>query len=123
MSETPIDAPVGETPPAADEPAVRLPSIRLSRRSAVPIASLMAERADETVAISGTVAEKVAVLDGWLYQVQDESGQIWVLSNQSDPTVGETATVEGVVRYEAIVVDEIDAGEVYLEENAYQAER
>ena len=110
---------VGTSPPNADLPRL-LPAIRLSNRSVVTIDSLDADNTDDTVAIAGTIAARVALLEGWLYQVQDETGRVWVLSNSTKPEVGQSATVEGVVRYEAIVVDEIDAGEIYLEEKAYR---
>jgi hypothetical protein len=96
--------------------SARSPAIRLANRNVVSIGSLTAEQADETVTISGTVAQRVPLLKGWLYQVNDDSGSLWVSNERSSPEVGETATVEGVVRYEPIVVGEIDAGEVYLQE-------
>jgi hypothetical protein len=122
-------AELGEGSPTAEVPAaktdnptadgsVRLPTIRLASRATVSIASLTAERANDTVTVSGTVAQRVPLLEGWLYQVSDDSGSLWVLNDRSAPDVGENATVEGVVRYEAIVIGEIDAGEVYLQEGS-----
>ncbi|MGD1896111.1 MAG: hypothetical protein ACFB16_04070 [Phormidesmis sp.] len=103
-------------------PSVQMPALRLSSRTVVPIESLMAEGAGESVAVSGTVAQRVAILGGWLYEVQDDTGSLWVLTKRSEPTVGELATVEGVVHYEPIVVGEIDAGSVYLEEASYRGD-
>ncbi len=100
--------------------SVRLPSIRLANRSTVSIDSLTAEQTDKTVAIAGTVDQRAAVLEGWLYKVSDDSGSLWVLSDESTPEVGEAVTIEGVVRYEEIVVGEIDAGDVYLQEQSYE---
>jgi len=98
---------------------MRLPEIRLSNRAVVDINSLSVDQIDETVTIAGTVAERVPLLEGWLYQVRDDSGSLWVVGDQSAseiaPEKGEAVMVEGVVRYEAIVVGEIDAGEVYLQ--------
>lgn len=110
--------------PSADisVPHLRLPTIRLSNRSVVPIESLMADSADESVTIQGTVAQRVALLDGWLYQLRDETGSLWIVADGSEPDVGQQVTVEGTVRYEAITVEDIDAGEVYLEEQAYRRE-
>jgi hypothetical protein len=108
-----------ETPPVkelTDRPA----AAPLSNGPAVSIDSLMAEQSDETVTISGTVAKRVPILEGWLYQVSDSTGSLWVLTERSDPTVGELATVQGLVRYEAIAVGEIDASEMYLEEQSYR---
>ncbi len=125
-SEVGKDSPNAELPAAnkgaqTSNSSARLPAIRLSRAS-VSIGSLTAEQADDTVTISGTVAQRVPLLEGWLYEVSDDSGSLWVLSDKSAPAVGETATVDGVVRYEAIVVGEIDAGEVYLQEASSRQE-
>lgn len=116
------DAPSEMPDETLEMPAMRFPSIRLSRRSTVPIDSLMANREDDEVAVSGLVTQRAAILEGWLYEVRDDTGSLWVLSDRSEPTVGAIATVEGIVRYESIVVGEIDAGSVYLEEQAYEEE-
>lgn len=105
--------------PAAEAP-VRLPAIRLSSRSEVEIDSLSENQIDKTVAIRGEVVQRAALLEGWMYQVQDETGRLWVLTNRTAPDVGEIATAEGAIRYEPIVVGEVDAGEFYLEEKGYQ---
>lgn len=95
------------------------PKLRLTKQATVPISSVAASEGDKKVTISGTVAKRVAILGGWLYQVSDNSGSVWVLTTASNPTVGQVATVEGTIRYEAIAVGEIDAGDVYLKESAY----
>ncbi len=100
----------------------RLPSIRLSNRPVANIDSLMPTQADSEVAISGAVIQRAALLEGWLYQVQDDTGSLWVHTERTEPTLGELATVEGILRYESIVVGEIDASDMYLEEQSYRLE-
>ncbi len=95
------------------------PKLRLTKQTTVAIGSIAGEEGDKKVTISGTVTKRVAILGGWLYQVSDDSGSLWVLTTTSNPTVGQIATVEGTIRYEAIAVGEIDAGDVYLAESAY----
>ena len=108
---------------ASTKPAmsVRLPSI-LANRSVVEIESITAAQDDKTVAITGEITQRSAVLEGWLYEIRDDSGSLWVLNDRSKdgPEIGDTAKVQGVVRYEPIVVGEIDAGDVYLQEQSYQ---
>lgn len=107
-------------------PALPLPAMRLSRRSITAIESIVSENANETITVAGQVAQRVAILEGWLYQIQDDTGSVWVLSEDTGPatspapTVGQVATVEGVIRYEDIMVDELDASDVYLEQTAYR---
>ena len=116
---------VAETGPSASPkaeeplPTVNMPSLRLPGQSTA-IDSLGVDQAEKKVSISGNVTERVATLDGWLYRLQDSTGSLWIVTNQSDPVVGEVATVSGVIKYEAIVVDEIDAGEIYLQEQSYR---
>ncbi|MFK8182884.1 MAG: hypothetical protein AB8B99_05875 [Phormidesmis sp.] len=105
---------------AKPEMAVRLPSIRLANRAVTAIDTLAEEKVDKTVTISGQVMQRSALLDGWLYQIRDESGTVWVLSEKSTPQVDQAVMVEGVVRYAPIVVGEIDASGVYIEERAFR---
>ena len=115
-SNTPAPETSGAKADTSKPDLVRLPLIGLANRSTVPIASLTADQADTTVTIAGKVAQRAPLLNkGELYQVSDDSGSMWVLSDRPSPQVGEAVTVEGVVRYEAIVTGKIDASEVYLQ--------
>ena len=109
-----------EVSPDAAEVPVQLPTFRLSSRPATAIDSLSDAQVNETITVSGKIAQKSPVLEGWLYQVQDETGSLWVLTDRDAPEVGESVTVEGAIRYEPIVVGEIDASEFYLEEKTHQ---
>ena len=99
--------------------AAQPPTVRLTRQPIVSIDSLQVDQAGETVAIAGSVAQRSPLLEGWLYQVQDETGRLWVITRTSAPEVGQPAIVEGTVQHEAIVVEGIDRSELYLEEQAY----
>ena len=113
-------AEVTPEPSTAEVPAVRLPAFRLSSKPAIAIDSLTNEQVDDNIIVSGEVAQKAATLNGWIYQLQDETGSLWILTDRDAPEIGEVVTVEGSVRYEPIVVDSIDASEFYIEEKAYQ---
>ena len=108
------------TEPSKAEAPVRLPSFRLSSRPALEIDSLSEDQLDDTITVSGEIAQKAAVLEGWIYQIKDDTGSLWILSDREVPDVGEVVTVEGTVRYEPIMVDSIDASEFYIEEKAHQ---
>lgn len=75
--------------------------------------------AGKTYAIEGTVQRRVAILNGWLYQIQDETGHLWIMTQTSTPTVGDSARVTGILQYEQILIGETDIGEYYLQENSY----
>jgi RecJ-like exonuclease len=72
----------------------------------------------ETVQVEGTVLQQAPLLAGWLYQLADDTGHIWVRSLEPAPAVGATVQLQGVVEYEAIVLGEMDISEYYLQETA-----
>jgi uncharacterized protein YdeI (BOF family) len=73
-----------------------------------------------SVVLEGQILQRVPLLEGWLYELEDSTGRIWVLTGSSEPIVGESARVEGVLNYEQILVDGMDMGEYYLQERSYQ---
>ena len=104
---------------ASTPSTAQLPTVRLGRQPIVSIDSLQVDQVGEMVMIAGSVSQRSPLLEGWLYQVQDESGSLWVVTRTSEPEVGQPAIVEGTVQYEAIVVEGIDSSEIYLEEQTY----
>jgi len=107
----------GESSP---EMAVRLPSLRLANRASAEIGSLTEDEVGKTVVISGEVIQRSALLDGWLYLVQAENDSVWVLTDKDSPQLEDAVTVEGVVRYESVLVEDVDASGVYLEEKSHR---
>lgn len=85
-------------------------------RPTVAIQTLTPEQNDETVQIKGTVIKQAPLLAGALYQLQDDSGTVWVLSAESAPPESATISVVGTVQVEAIAVEGIDISDVYLRE-------
>ncbi|MBD2499615.1 hypothetical protein [Anabaena azotica] len=67
-----------------------------------------------TVYIQGRVEQRVPLLQGQVYQVNDSTGSIWVVSKQNNLKEGELATFRGKVRYESITIAGQQFGEVYL---------
>jgi hypothetical protein len=106
---------------ATPEASGPLSGLRLANRGTTEIGNITTEQTDKNVTVAGSVAQVASLLEGSLYRLQDESGSLWVRSDRPAPRVGETATVEAVVRYEAIVVGQINAGSLYLQEQTYRA--
>ena len=49
------------------------------------------------VTVRGEVTNRVNILDFKAYGVEDETGQIWVVTARGNPNQGETVTVTGIV--------------------------
>ena len=73
---------------------------------------------DHPVHLRGRVQQKVPLLDGWIYQLQDNTGSIWVVTQAAAPEVGEEILIKGLVQYESIPVAGEDLGEHYIQEQA-----
>lgn len=69
-----------------------------------------------TVYIQGKVAHRVPLLDLQVYQLQDASGKIWVLTEQKDLQLADKVLIKGNVRYQSIPLVGKDFGEVYVRE-------
>ncbi|MEM1239836.1 MAG: hypothetical protein AAGI45_08355 [Cyanobacteria bacterium P01_H01_bin.26] len=98
----------------------RVPTISISSSVSTIESLRQPEQVERSVPLAGSVTQQIPVLNGWLYQLDDSTGQVWVLTQQAAPAVGSRVSVQGVLRYEAIVIGGIDAGDYYLEEQQRQ---
>ena len=53
---------------------------------------------DREVTISGTVAQSFSAANRGVYRVQDDSGQMWVISEHGVPRNGAHVSVKGTIR-------------------------
>lgn len=77
----------------------------------------------ETVKLRGQVGSLAPLLKGQVYELQDATGKIWVLSPSRQVTTGQQVLIRGRVRYEAIEVSGQDLGEVYIEEQQVEKQQ
>ncbi|AFY33093.1 hypothetical protein [Calothrix sp. PCC 7507] len=69
-----------------------------------------------TVYVQGKVERQVPLMQRWAYQINDSSGKIWVVTNQTDLAEGKDMVVKGKVRYKSIPLAGKEFGEIYVEE-------
>lgn len=109
---------VASTSTRSSETAIAFPR----RAKAQPIAQLLTADpttvVDTPVYLSGTIVQQVPLVDGRLYELQDESGSIWVMAaSESEALVtGNTIRVQGLVSYENIAIAGQEQGELYIQE-------
>lgn len=71
---------------------------------------------DATVYLQGKVAVEVPLLKQHVYQLQDSTGTIWILTNNTTPQIGDKVLIKGQVRYQSIPLAGKEFGEVYVKE-------
>ena len=74
---------------------------------------------NQSVNIAGQVQRSVSVVNGQLYQIQDDSGSVWVRVSATvfteAVTDGQIDLVKGTVQYEEILVGNANLSEYYVE--------
>jgi hypothetical protein len=82
----------------------------------MPIRSLKADKSNTTVYIQGKVEKHAPLLKKHVYQLDDNTGKIWVLTNKDNLRVGSRVTVKGQLKYQSIPLAGRELGEFYVEE-------
>ena len=70
----------------------------------------------DPVYVSGKVERKVPLLEKQMYQIDDSTGKIWVLTHHKGWKVGDKVVVKAIPQYESIPISGAELGKVYLEE-------
>jgi len=71
---------------------------------------------DYRVRLRGTVGDRAPLLNGQVYQLQDSTGEIWVLTSDTTLETGDQVVIRGRVRYQSISLAGREQGEFYIEE-------
>jgi RecJ-like exonuclease len=102
-------------------PQYAMNGISLMGASAVKIADLKPETGNgTTVRLQGKVVQQVP-LAGWrMYQLQDSTGKVWVLTKRTDVRLQTAVSIEGKVYFQSIPIAGQDFGEIYVEEQQVQ---
>lgn len=81
-----------------------------------PIRELKPESDKATVYIQGKVNSSVPLVKQHVYEINDSTGKIWVLTKQTGWKEGEEVVVKGKINYQSIPLAGKEFGEIYLEE-------
>lgn len=68
------------------------------------------------VTLKGTVGDHAPLLGGTVYELQDSTGKIWVLTTGQAPEKGQEIVVTGTLRYKSIPIAGQEQGSVYIEQ-------
>lgn len=69
---------------------------------------------DETIYVEGKVIDRVPLLDRGAYELQDASGQVWVVTTNPLPERGQTVTIEAKIQTKSISLHNESSVELYL---------
>lgn len=75
---------------------------------------------NQSVYVQGTVSATAPMINQQLYQLKDDSGEIWVLTKTAVQQ-GDSIKIRGSVRFESISIEGQEQGEIYIEEQERSA--
>ncbi|MDZ4874211.1 MAG: hypothetical protein CLLPBCKN_003607 [Chroococcidiopsis cubana SAG 39.79] len=102
-------------------PQYAMNGIGLMGTTALKIGELKPETGNgTTVRLQGKVVQQIP-LAGWrMYQLQDSTGKIWVLTKRTNVRLQTPVSIEGKVYFQSIPIAGQDFGEIYVEEQQVQ---
>ncbi len=72
---------------------------------------------NSVVTVKGVVGDRVPILEGTVYELQDSTGKIWVLTQKQPPEPGQELTITGNLRFKSIPLNGQEQGSVYVEQS------
>lgn len=102
---------------ASNEPSqLNLPSLKIGANVTKIQEVKPQEGKQTTVYIQGKVEKIAPLVKQQAYLIADETGKIWVVTNQNNLNVGQDVVIKGKVKYKSIPLAGQEYGEIYLEE-------
>jgi hypothetical protein len=85
--------------------------------AASPIAALKTPaKVDCVVRLRGVVGDRVPLIEAQVYQLQDRTDTIWVLTDNTTRQSGAEVYIKGIVRFQSVPINGKETGEFYIEE-------
>ena len=69
-----------------------------------------------TIKVKGTIKKIIPLLGRKAYEISDQTGSVWVITEQKIPAVGEVVSIEGILKYQDILIDGENLKEFYLQQ-------
>ena len=88
----------------------------IQRVRVTKIADIQQQSQATTVYLKGKVVSTIPLLNAQVYQLEDASSSIWVLTQNRLIQLGEQVTIKGIIRYQSIPMEGQELGEFYIQE-------
>jgi hypothetical protein len=89
-------------------------NVALSNPSEVQIGQLQRQETPKIVYLKGKVGDRAPFLGSGAYQLQDNTGTVWVITQGKLPAQGDILAIKGEAKYETISIGEQKSQEFYI---------
>lgn len=69
-----------------------------------------------TIQLQGKVGDRIPLIKAQIYELQDNTGKIWVITTDRTLKTGDQVKIQGKIRIEPIPITDPEAREVYIEQ-------
>ena len=91
-----------------------LSSLVSCQTSLIAIEEVSQQKTGKTVHLNGKVVHLAPFVDNAAYQIEDATGKIWVVTNQTQPKIGQQISIKGKIAYQSLPFAEQELGDFYL---------
>lgn len=95
---------------------ILLSSLIGCKPSQISIEQISARKVGKTVYLTGKVVHLAPFVDNSAYQIEDLTGQAWVVTTTKPPKVGQEISIKGKIEYQSLPFAQQELGDFYIVE-------
>ena len=84
--------------------------------SLIEIETIKQKKSGKVVYLAGKVISTAPFIDTAAYQIQDDTGRVWVVTEQDFPPVDREIAIKGKIQYQSLPFAEQELGDFYIQE-------
>lgn len=82
----------------------------------ISLNAIAEQKSGKVVYLTGKVTHIAPFVDTAAYQLEDNTGNVWVVTRQTPPVLGKTLSLKGRIEYQSLPFAEQELGDFYVVE-------
>ncbi len=82
----------------------------------IKIETIKQKKSGKVVYLTGKVTQQAPFINTAAYQIQDETGSVWVVTEQTPPSIEQKIAIKGKIQYQSLPFAEQELGDFYVQE-------
>ncbi len=82
--------------------------------SQINIINVEKQKSGKVVYLTGKVTNLAPFVNNAAYQLQDDTGSVWVVTSQTPPKLNSNISIKGKIQYQSLPLAETELGDFYI---------
>lgn len=82
----------------------------------IKIEQIQQKKSGKVVYLTGKVTQKAPFINTAAYQIQDQTGSVWVVTQQTPPAIEQKIAIKGKIQYQSLPLAQQELGDFYIQE-------